>query len=177
VKARRAGLPFPRAGAEIHPWLADSPNSSTPARITLHKRSTEHIAALHEVAGLLADHPDVIDFEGFYGEILARDRLDTTCLGNGIALPHARTEHVGKIVMAVGRSDQGVFFENGNQTVQLMFMLGTPRSDPGRYLQIVGLLCRIFKDPVNRSTLLSAATPEEFTRIVLAAEARLLAPA
>ncbi len=148
-----------------------------PAYITLHVRSTEHLAALHEVAGLLAGHPDVIDFEGFYGEILARDRLDTTCLGDGIALPHARTEHVGKIVMAAGRSDQGVFFENGNQIVQLIFMLGTPRSDPGGYLQIVGLLCRIFKDPATRAALLGAATPEEFARVVLAAEARLLAPA
>ena len=148
-----------------------------PAHITLHVRSTEHTAALNEVAHLLAGHPDVIDFQGFYDEILARDRLDTTCLGNGIALPHARTEHVGKIVMAVGRSDQGVFFESGSQTVQLIFMLGTPRSDPGGYLQIVGLLCRIFKDPANRSALLSAATPEEFARVVLAAEARLLAPA
>ena len=148
-----------------------------PARITLHVQSTEHIAALHEVASLLAGHPDVIDFEGFYGEILTRDRLDTTCLGDGIALPHARTEQVGKIVMAVGRSDQGVFFESGSQTVQLIFMLGTPRSDPGGYLQIVGLLCRIFKDPATRAALLGAATPEEFARVVLAAEARLLAPA
>jgi mannitol/fructose-specific phosphotransferase system IIA component (Ntr-type) len=148
-----------------------------PAYITLHVRSTEHLAALHEVASLLAGHPDVIDFEGFYSEILARDRLDTTCLGDGIALPHARTEHVGKIVMAVGRSDKGVFFENGNQTVQLIFMLGTPRSDPGGNLQIVGLLCRIFKDPANRTALLGAATPEEFIQTLLAAEARLLAPA
>jgi mannitol/fructose-specific phosphotransferase system IIA component (Ntr-type) len=148
-----------------------------PARISLHLQSTEHLAALHEVASLLAGHPDVIDFEGFYGEILARDRLDTTCLGDGIALPHARTEHVGKIVMAVGRSDKGVFFENGNQTVQLIFMLGTPRSDPGGNLQIVGLLCRIFKDPANRTALLGAATPEEFIQTLLAAEARLLAPA
>jgi mannitol/fructose-specific phosphotransferase system IIA component (Ntr-type) len=148
-----------------------------PARISLHLQSTEHLAALHEVASLLAGHPDVIDFEGFYGEILARDRLDTTCLGDGIALPHARTEHVGKIVMAAGRSDPGVFFENGNQTVRLIFLLGTPRSDPGGYLQIVGLLCRILKDPVNRAALLIAATPEEFIRAVLAAEARLPAPA
>lgn len=148
-----------------------------PARISLHVQSTEHLAALHEVASLLAGHPDVIDFDGFYGEILARDRLETTCLGDGIALPHARTEHVGKIVMAAGRSDPGVFFENGNQTVRLIFLLGTPRSDPGGYLQIVGLLCRILKDPVNRAALLSAATPEEFIRTMLAAEARLRAPA
>jgi mannitol/fructose-specific phosphotransferase system IIA component (Ntr-type) len=148
-----------------------------PARIMLHVQSTEHIAALHEVAGLLANHPDVTDFQGFYGEILARDCLATTCLGDGIALPHARTEHVRKIVMAVGRSDQGVFFENGNQPVQLIFLLGTPPSDAGGYLQVVGWLCCILKDPVNRTMLLSAATPEALARGMLAAEARLLAPA
>lgn len=148
-----------------------------PARITLHVQSTEHTAALNEVAHLLAGHPDVIDFQGFYDEILARDRLDTTCLGNGIALPHARTEHVKKIVMAVGRSDQGVFFENNNQMVRLMFMLGSPKSDPGGYLQIAGLLCRIFKDPASREALMTAATPGEFARVVQVAEARLLAPA
>jgi mannitol/fructose-specific phosphotransferase system IIA component (Ntr-type) len=148
-----------------------------PARITLHVQSTEHAAALNEVARLLAGHPDVANFQGFYDELLARERLDTTCLGNGIALPHARTEHVKQIVMAVGRSDQGVLFENSHQMVRLMFVLSTPRSDPGGYLQLVGLLCRIFKEPVNRSALLSAATPEEFARVVQVAEARLLAPA
>jgi mannitol/fructose-specific phosphotransferase system IIA component (Ntr-type) len=61
--------------------------------------------------------------------------------------------------------------------VRLMFVLGTPRSDPGGYLQLVGLLCRIFKDPTSREALMNAATPEEFARVVLAAEARLLAPA
>jgi len=83
---------------------------------------------------------------------------------------------VKKIVMAVGRSEQGVFFENGNQTVRLMFMLGTPKSDPGGYLQIVGLLCHIFKNPASREALMTAATPEEFARVLQVAEARLLAP-
>ncbi|HBW19605.1 MAG: PTS sugar transporter subunit IIA [Opitutaceae bacterium] len=147
-----------------------------PARITLQVESTEHTAALNEVAHLLAGHPDVTNFQGFYNDLLARERLDTTCLGNEIALPHARTKHVKKIVMAVGRSEQGVFFENGNQTVRLMFMLGTPKSDPGGYLQIVGLLCHIFKNPASREALMTAATPEEFARVLQVAEARLLAP-
>ena len=41
--------------------------------------------------------PDVANFAGFYDELLARDRLDTTRLGNAVALPHARTEHVKQI--------------------------------------------------------------------------------
>ena len=74
-----------------------------PARIVLRLESQERTAALNEVARLLEGHPDVTNFPGFYDELLARDRLDTTCLGNAVALPHARTGYVKKIVMAVGR--------------------------------------------------------------------------
>jgi mannitol/fructose-specific phosphotransferase system IIA component (Ntr-type) len=148
-----------------------------PARITLDIRSSESSDALREVAGLLEGHPDVTDFPGFYRDLLARERLDSTCLGNEIALPHARTENVSRIVMAIGRSSQGVLFENGMQTVRLMFVLGTPTSDPGGYLQLLSVLCRIFKDSSNRAALQAAATPEDFVEAMLAAEARLLTPA
>ena len=89
-----------------------------PSRIALKVQSTQQEVALNEIALLLEGHPDVTDFRGFYAELLARERLDTTCLGNEIALPHSRTEHVKKIVMAVGRSSTGIHFENGNQIVK-----------------------------------------------------------
>ncbi|HEY8933243.1 MAG TPA: PTS sugar transporter subunit IIA [Rariglobus sp.] len=147
-----------------------------PSRILLQVQSTKRTVALNEVARLLEGHADVTNFQGFYNELLARERLDTTCLGNEIALPHARTEHVKKIVMAVGRSDAGVHFENSNQTVKLLFVLGTPKSNPTDYLQVVSALCKIFKDPANRDALLAAATPEQFIQVVVAAEDKLLKP-
>jgi mannitol/fructose-specific phosphotransferase system IIA component (Ntr-type) len=147
-----------------------------PARIVLGIRSTARTAAIDEVACLLADHPDVTSYAGFYNELLARERLDTTCLGNEIAVPHARTEHVRRIVMAVGRSEQGVWFENSGQTVRLLFVLGTPKANPGDYLQLVGQLCRLLKDPLRRAALLQAPTPEAFVATVLSLEARLPGP-
>ena len=148
-----------------------------PSRITLSLHSTKRIAALHETAQLLAGHPDVSNFDGFYQELLARDRLDTTCLGNEIALPHARTEHVKKIVIAVGRSDAGIFYEDTQQTVKLLFVLGTPKSNPGDYLALVGALCRLIKDAANREALLRAPTPEAFIATVVELEHKLLGPA
>jgi mannitol/fructose-specific phosphotransferase system IIA component (Ntr-type) len=148
-----------------------------PARVTLNVQSTKRTAALNEVARLLEGHPDVINFPGFYNELLARERLDPTCIGNGIALPHARTDHVKKTVLAIGRSDQGVFFENCNQTVRLMFVLGTPKSNPGDYLQLVGLLCRLFKDPADSAALFAAATPAAFIQTMLELEAKVSGPA
>ncbi|MDD2765143.1 MAG: PTS sugar transporter subunit IIA [Opitutaceae bacterium] len=148
-----------------------------PKHVALQVQSTKRAAALNEIARLLEGHPDVTSFPGFHNDLLTRERLGTTSLGNEIALPHARTEHVRRIVMAVGRSDGGVFFENGAQTVRLMFVLGTPKSDPGGYLQLVSLLCRILKDPAGREALMQAATPELFVQHMLALEARILAPA
>ncbi|MDR1284098.1 MAG: PTS sugar transporter subunit IIA [Opitutaceae bacterium] len=144
--------------------------------ISLQVQNTRRTAALNEVARLLDGHPDVLNFQGFYNELLARDRLDTTCLGNEISLPHARTEHVRRIVLAIGRSNTGVVYENGNQNVRLMFVLGTPKNNPTEYLRVVSTLCRIARDPANREALLNASTPEEFASALLAAEERLLAP-
>ncbi|MBI2516047.1 MAG: PTS sugar transporter subunit IIA [Opitutae bacterium] len=148
-----------------------------PSRISLALQSTKRTTALHEIAHLLATHPDVSNFDGFYQELLARDRLDTTSLGNEVALPHARTEHVKKIVVAVGRSDAGILYENPPQAVRLMFVLGTPKSNPGDYLALVGSLCRLIKDAANREALLKAATPEEFIATVVELENKILVPA
>jgi mannitol/fructose-specific phosphotransferase system IIA component (Ntr-type) len=148
-----------------------------PARITLSVQSAKRTTALNEVAKLLDGHPDVANFAGFYNELLARDRLDTTCLGNEVALPHARTEHVKKIVLAVGRSDAGVLFENSNQNVKLMFVLGTPKNNPTDYLILVGSLCRLIKDAPNRDALLAAPTPEAFIAKVVELEDKILGPA
>ncbi len=123
-----------------------------------------------------ATHPAVLNFDGFYAELLARDRLDTTSLGHGFAVPHARTDHVQSIVLAVGRSEPGIPFEGG-EMVRMMFMLGTPKSRPGDYLQVLSTLCRLLKDPANREAFLTAPTPEAFTQAVISAENKLLTPA
>ncbi len=141
-----------------------------PSRINLQVRSGRRTTALNEVARLLETHPDMRNFQGFYQELLARERLDATCLGNEIALPHARTEHVGAIVVAVGRSEAGVHFEKANENVRLMFVLGTPKSNPGDYLQVVSALCRLLKEANHREALMNAATPEEFITAVEQAE-------
>ncbi len=143
------------------------------ARIALEVKSTGHAAALYEVALLLDGHPDVTDFQGFYRDLLAREQADSTCLGNEIALPHARTDHVTRIVMAVGRSAPGVPIENSDQKVRFFFVVGTPKSDSGACLQAVATLCRIVKDSANREDLLGAPTAADFIRILRDLETRL----
>lgn len=144
-----------------------------PDRIALNLAGADRAAVLQSSARLLDGHPEVTDFDGFYNELLSRDRLDTTCLGNAVALPHARTPHVKKIVMAVGRVDAGLPFDASGEIVKLIFVLGTPKSKPGDYLAVVSALCKILKEPANRDALLTAPTPEAFIAAVAGIEARL----
>ncbi len=148
-----------------------------PTRINLNVQSADHTPALQEVAGLLTDHENIEDYDGFFQELLAREQLDTTYLGNAIALPHARTRHVKKIVLAVGRRDAGMKFTNCKEKVRLMFVLGTPKSNPTDYLMVVSSLCKIFKNPANREALMQASTNEDFIRALVAAEEKLRSPA
>ncbi|HQR21984.1 MAG TPA: PTS sugar transporter subunit IIA [Burkholderiaceae bacterium] len=67
-------------------------------------------------------------------------------------------------------------FENGDQNVRLMFVLGTPKSNPGDYLMLVGSLCRLIKDAPHREALLAAPTPEAFITTVKELEDKLLGP-
>ena len=147
-----------------------------PEHINLSVQGPKRTAALQEVAKLLENDPNVVNFPGFYNELLARERLDTTCLGNEVALPHARTEHVKKIVLAVGRSAEGILFEAGNQNVKLMFVLGTPKNNPTDYLILVGALCRLIKDESSRAALLAAPSPEAFIATVIELENKILGP-
>jgi mannitol/fructose-specific phosphotransferase system IIA component (Ntr-type) len=143
-----------------------------PSRIVLCIQATKRTQAIHEVARRLDGLPQVTNFPAFYTELLARERLDTTCIGNEIALPHARTDHTSEIVMSVGRSTGGVLFENCSQTVRLMFVLATPKNRAQDYLLVVGALCRLLKDPVLRGALMDAPTPEAFITLIAEAESR-----
>ena len=144
-----------------------------PSRLVLTLAGTKRTTALHDIARLLDGHPDVANYAGFYDELLARDRLDTTCLGNAIALPHARTEHVKQIVLAVGRSDAGIPFDANGEIVKLFFVLGTPKSKPGDYLAVVSALCKLLRDPADRATFLTAESPEAFIAALAAVEKKL----
>ncbi|MES2310449.1 MAG: hypothetical protein V4507_16470, partial [Verrucomicrobiota bacterium] len=58
----------------------------------------------------------------------------------------ARTDHLKGMVLAAGRSADGVFFENAKSTVRLIFVIGTPRRMATEYLSVVGGLARLLRD-------------------------------
>jgi mannitol/fructose-specific phosphotransferase system IIA component (Ntr-type) len=141
-----------------------------PEQIKLELDQTKRCNAINEVAQLLQANPNVTNFAGFYEELLARERIESTCLGNEIAFPHARTDSLKGMVLAIGRSTAGVWFENSSQNVKLIFVIGTPKRMVTDYLSVVGGLARLLKDATTREQLLSAPTVDDFTATLTKAE-------
>jgi mannitol/fructose-specific phosphotransferase system IIA component (Ntr-type) len=141
-----------------------------PEQIKMELSQQKRCNAINEVAQLLQSNPNVTNFAGFYEELLARERIESTCLGNEIAFPHARTDSLKGMVLAVGRSTQGVWFENSCQTVKLIFVIGTPKRMVTDYLSVVGGLARLLKDASTRESLISVPTVEEFIAALTHAE-------
>jgi len=141
-----------------------------PEQIKMELTQQKRCNAINEVAQLLQSNPNVTNFAGFYEELLARERIESTCLGNEIAFPHARTDSLKGMVLAIGRSTTGVWFENSGQSVKLIFVIGTPKRMVTDYLSVVGGLARLLKDPGTRDKLISAPTVEEFIATLTAAE-------
>lgn len=141
-----------------------------PEQIKMELSQQKRCNAINEVAQLLQSNPNVTNFAGFYEELLARERIESTCLGNEIAFPHARTDSLKGMVLAVGRSTQGVWFENSCQTVKLIFVIGTPKRMVTDYLSVVGGLARLLKDQSTRDLLISAPSVEAFISALTQAE-------
>ena len=119
---------------------------------------------------IIAEYRDRADIEVVDGSFdvaldLARERLEATSLGYGVAFPHARTDHVKKMVLAVGRSIPGVLFENSGETIHFIFVIGTPRRMVTEYLALVGAMARLLRNEEVRKKLMAAKTPEEFAAV------------
>lgn len=143
-----------------------------PHLVTIQLESKNQGDALKEVAEVLKDHPSMTNFDGFYAELLQREKLESTCLGMETAFPHARTDAVKNLVIAAGLSKEGILFESTGQTVKLIFVIGTPKRMVTEYLAAVGALARLLKEENLRNKLFSSKTAEEFIFHITEAETK-----
>lgn len=142
-----------------------------PAAIQLNLKAREKTAALREVAELLAQCGCVANFDAFFNEILERERVSNTALGHDVAIPHARTEQCSEILIAVGRSPEGIDFEaKDGDPVRLIFLIGTPKQMVTEYLRVVGNLARLLRQDSLRQQLLEAPDTAAFIKAIDAAE-------
>lgn len=97
-----------------------------------------------------------------------RERIQTTAVGCGVAVPHAALDGFTSIVGCLGIFPDGVRFEQRNNTrVHFAFLLITPRDDYGQYLVILSQLARLMHKESNRNALLKCITPKSASELIV----------
>lgn len=115
---------------------------------------------------LLTDKLDGVQATQVSASLLARERLGTTALGEGVAIPHCRMEHISQIRCAVIKLDHAVNFDAPDgEDVSLIYALLVPTDATGEHLHALGSLAEFLSKPKNREQLRCCETAKELLEI------------
>jgi len=138
-------------------------------QIALQLKSRRQAKALREIIGLFGKTESIIEPADFLAQVLVRERGNSTLAENSVAFPHARTELVDRITLAVGRSRAGIPWNDRGERARLIFVVAVPQRLLNDYLVLVGKLARITQNEQQRQALLAAPTSAEFIEILCSA--------
>ena len=125
----------------------------SPERVISSNVVTSKKAALESIAGLIASADPGLTQSEVFESLIAREKLGSTGLGHGIALPHGRRKCGNQTIGAFLRLEDAVPYDAIDQKpVDLFFALLVPEESTEEHLQILAKLAKIFSDPslVNR---------------------------
>lgn len=138
-----------------------------PKAIILELQSRDKRGVIAELVELLAKEKKVKDVQKAVNAVIEREKLGSTGVGQGVAIPHGRTDTVSDLVAAFGISKEGIEFNSlDGEPVYLVFLLLSPVDSAGQHLRALAKVSRLFKDKFFRQALRDAKTVEELQRIV-----------
>jgi len=120
-------------------------------------------AAIHELVQVLDRAGKLQDATLFQKAILEREKIVSTGIGMGVAIPHAKLDGYSDFFIAVGISSKKGIDWNAldKEPVHLIFMIGGPEQEQTRYLHILSNLTSAIKDSERRKKILKASTPKQ----------------
>jgi len=128
---------------------------------------------LHELAQSFISQFANLNPDAVAAVLAERERLGSTAIGDGIAIPHGKIRGVNRIVGAFGRHLKGVEFDSldGNPT-HLFFVLFAPEESTSLHLKALARVSRLFRDTAFRERLEAAATAEELYSLIVEEDSR-----
>ncbi len=122
---------------------------------------------LAEMVGVFARGECRVDPEAMLQVLLEREKLGSTGIGDGIAIPHGKLAGLEEMVIAFGRSKDGIDFEAmDGKPAHLFFLLMAPANSSGQHLKALARISRMMKDGVFRRNLLEAKRHDDLVRII-----------
>jgi nitrogen PTS system EIIA component len=122
---------------------------------------------LAELTGVFAKGGIKINPEAMVAVLLEREKLGSTGIGGGIAIPHGKIGGIEEMLVSFGRSREGISFDAmDGKPVHLFFLLMAPENSVGLHLKALAKISRMLKDATLRENLLKAQTQEDLYRII-----------
>ncbi len=122
-------------------------------------------AVLAELSDIFTRFHSGIQNEAMVEVLLDREKLGSTGIGDGIAIPHGKLKGLDSLVISFGRSREGIDFDSiDGKPVHIFFLLMAPESSTGQHLKALAKISRMLKDPEFRNGLMSAKNAEELYR-------------
>lgn len=124
-------------------------------------KSTNKEGVIRELVDLLAKAEGLRSKEDLYKVLINREALGSTGIGQGVGIPHGKTNVVKKLVAAFGIAPQGVNFDAlDGEPVYIFFLLVAPEDSAGPHLKGLARISRLLKDKYFRESL-KALTDEK----------------
>ncbi|WP_337865507.1 PTS sugar transporter subunit IIA [Ignavibacterium sp.] len=133
--------------------------------------STDKESAINELIDLFKDDPRIINLEKVKQAVLEREKIMSTGVGKGFAIPHGKTDSVKEIIAAFGRKKDGIDYEalDGNP-VDLIFLLVGKDIMISAHIKLLSRISRMMNKDDFRLRLLNAKDSEEIMNVFLEEE-------
>lgn len=129
--------------------------------------------AVRLLAGLLAQNGDVDDAAAFAADVQKREALGPTCIGGGLAIPHAKSRAVREVSLAALTLDPplGCTTPDG-VPVRMLFLIAAPDGANDLHVQVLAELAKLLMNKELCARLMQAGTPQAFCDLIAAQERR-----
>ena len=134
--------------------------------------SRDKKGVLEELVSVLVEHGKLKDKEKPVQILLERERLGSTGIGDGIAIPHGKMKEIKSIICSFGRTRTGIDFQSiDEKPTHLFFLLLAPEDSASEHLQALARLSRLLKDDQLRKRLLEADSKRKIYHIIAEVDA------
>jgi PTS system nitrogen regulatory IIA component len=118
------------------------------------------------IDAMLQEKPE-LERERLMAVLLERERLGSTGIGDGIAIPHGKLKDLDQLILSFGKSSLGVDFESmDGKPVHLLFLLVAPENCTGIHLRALARIARLLKNAPVRKRLVSVNTQDEIYAVI-----------
>ncbi len=135
--------------------------------INLDLKGDSKIEVIRELVKLIAKSKKLKNNKAFFNAVIERENMGSTGIGNGVAIPHAKSKGVQRFVLAFARKNEGIDFQalDGEKT-HLFFILASPQEDVGKHLKVLAAISHLVKDKFIIESLKRADNKKEILKII-----------